>query len=1557
MANQSDGSIRIDTKLDTEGFKKGSEKLRGAIKSLTDTSDKLAKSYASIGKDAASLLIKTAKMQTQAKAGFKDQKALDDYKTKLAALVLQYGELQKKLEAFGKSEFTDNAAFRDAVKEISVAANAKDAERLERAQKAMRDLYAQGGKYKGVDTQEYADAAENIEIAGDALERLNNLKQESAETTDDNNRWRDFSNVMNLVGQSAVKMAGSFKRVGWSSISWGLGKAADATKRLYGWIKNAASGVNTLLGRFRLFSSQGGQTGNMIRNISKALTSLRTLLIARVKNTFLSSLFNAVKSDFQELARYSNEFNNAMSNMKNAATGLAGNLSVSFGNLINALEPIITRIINMMSTAITYINTFFGLLTGKSSITVAKQGADSYAAGLSSAASAAGDAADAQADLNRELYSFDEINKMSSNNASSGGSGGGGGGGGGASDLFETMPISGILPESLLDFANKIKDAISNSDWEGVGEILAEGLNSVVSKVDEWNTKTFGPKAKTWASNIASLLNGLFSGWDASATGNTLGGLLNSVLDSINTFITTFKWDQAGTKIASCINGLFSGVDWNLFGTTIGNAITSFWTAVDNWATSTNWKSYGSQIATGLNALIDTKPLTTKVNAIKDVLNGIFTFLGSFVETFDWDAFKDDLSGAIGAALDIDIGAAITNIGTIIINFIHSLAQAVTDNKDKFVEFGQKIGDALAGLNWGQLLQDVGTIIIDGLGGILKGLVTSDSGGVVIAIAGVLGTYKLSSGVKSLLTTFGGTFGEGVLGSIAEALTGSSGILVAATAVVAGIITTELIKWQEQISNYYGEFDSKADALKQKWERARQDLENSLANLDYQDAQTDTLLDQYDDILNQAGDNLDPEDWAKLRAIVKELITMYPELNEYVDEQSGLFSVNTDEIRANTDALLEAARTKAYMDALQASLEVYVESEMNYKAALEKTASTQEMYNALLERQELLYELANAAQRGDQEAIEELSASLESNSTKLSENADLLEELGITVDDLSVKTGDAAAAEGDYMAAAEKTGTAVQAVNDAHQDSSDLLDELSTSVSDARSEYESLSEEVANASNGTKTFNTQVKDLTLELMKQATSVDEAKQALSNFAEVSGFSDTQTASLLAAFDGYIEKGYSIAEATELISQNIDSIGASAENAATSVDGSMDGMVNGIKNAATNAGTQAKNVSTKIYNGLSSKTSNTKTLGTTYLTNLNTGLTDATKLKQISTSGKGAADKAWYGMASYKGEATEKISRSLLGSMSTGLKDSSKLAALSKSAVSVADKAWYGMASWKGASTEGIGKSLVGNINTGVRNNEKVNTLSKSAVALADKIWYGMAAYKGSVTERIGQDLVIGLGNGINSKVGSLQTIVTRLAEGAISTIKQKLGVASPSKVFRQIGVYSVQGLEVGIDDEKPKALKTVAGMAKDIVNTAGDGTSNLFEYSSDVLINGLDLVASKLSNIANIFVNIGNLLDRIGSHHIPDLVSGATMPTRAAIGGTLSAASIGSGSSQELSGSGTQMREELDLLREQNDLLRELIRVSGNSGTSAGEIAGMLHRANRRAGKTIVPVGV
>jgi TP901 family phage tail tape measure protein len=86
---------------------------------------------------------------------------------------------------------------------------------------------------------------------------------------------------------------------------------------------------------------------------------------------------------------------------------------------------------------------------------------------------------------------------------------------------------------------------------------------------------------------------------------------------------------------------------------------------------------------------------------------------------------------------------------------------------------------------------------------------------------------------------------------------------------------------------------------------------------------------------------------------------------------------------------------------------------------------------------------------------------------------------------------------------------------------------------------------------------------------------------------------------------------------------------------------------------------------------------------------------------------------------------------------------------------------------------------------------------------------------------GKNLIQGFINGVGSMAGALAGKVRSVVSSAVDSAKRALGIHSPSKVFREIGKYTVKGFTLGIDRNAFQAVRAASGMADGVI-AAVDG---------------------------------------------------------------------------------------------------------------------------------------
>lgn len=77
--------------------------------------------------------------------------------------------------------------------------------------------------------------------------------------------------------------------------------------------------------------------------------------------------------------------------------------------------------------------------------------------------------------------------------------------------------------------------------------------------------------------------------------------------------------------------------------------------------------------------------------------------------------------------------------------------------------------------------------------------------------------------------------------------------------------------------------------------------------------------------------------------------------------------------------------------------------------------------------------------------------------------------------------------------------------------------------------------------------------------------------------------------------------------------------------------------------------------------------------------------------------------------------------------------------------------------------------------------------------------------------IGRNIIMGLVGGLTGNASAVVNALRNIMGSAISAAKKALGIASPSKVFAEIGGYTSEGFAVGVEDEAPAAQSALSEM--------------------------------------------------------------------------------------------------------------------------------------------------
>lgn len=602
MAEHADGSIIVDTEIDSSGFKAGSTELKSAINSLTNKVQGLgptfqkamagnAKAMGTFESKASALKTKIAELEAKmarlghARLPTADYKffgmELDKAKAKLAQLEAR----EAKMNATGVKQKSN--AYKNLQYDITLAK-----EKIMDLEATMAGMRQNGTAFQmGSATPQYQQMASALAAA----------KQQMAEMDAATSSVKANASTLPAIGQ---RIAAAFVKAGSvikSSVVSGLKMAGTAAKTLLAHTLKAVTGMKVLGNSTR---GTGLQFGNLIKSM--------------LFFTVFSAALKSLKEGIDALALSSSSFNNTMSQLITSMAQLRNSLITAFAPILSAVVPILSMLISKLAAAINLIGQFFAALSGGKTYTKAITQQQDYAASLKDTAKKAKSAGK---ELKRQLAGFDELNILSD-------SSGGGKGGASADDpgvKFEEMPIeSGIA-----GIVDRIKKAFAEGDFFEIGTIIGEGINKIASflyeKITSINWEGIGVA-------LAQGLNGIIHSVDWELIGKTIGAYFMARLDVIYGVVKTFNWKAAGAALGTAIMGLWNEIDWAKAGTTLSTAIIGVLDFISQAIKTIDWQKIGNDVALFIASIDWTGIIVSLSDGIGAALGGLAALLWGLIE-------------------------------------------------------------------------------------------------------------------------------------------------------------------------------------------------------------------------------------------------------------------------------------------------------------------------------------------------------------------------------------------------------------------------------------------------------------------------------------------------------------------------------------------------------------------------------------------------------------------------------------------------------------------------------------------------------------------------------------------------------------------------------------------------------------------------------------------------------------------------------------------------------------------------------------------------------------
>lgn len=720
--SEADGRVYIDTEIQTDGFEAGSKDIELAAR-------RMVKTVNNIGKSAKIAL------QKQTDAFVKQNQMLAQQQAKVTALKEEYVKLSE--------QNIETDEFKEIGKQID-----SDTVKLNRLEKAQEEFLAAGGKSK-------SKAYQRRQLQIDELRNsIRHAKGEQQELISSGGAYTsaDTSEIQKKLSTETQRLAQMNRALDTSYMS-----LKQKVVSYGGRAENLTGIKGKLISAFKRFGNTAKNVGRKMLGLDKQSKktglSMKRMLATSLLMGFAFQAFSAViqgaKQGMNNLAKYSKETNADLSALKSSLTRLKNSFATAFAPILSVVTPMLTKFIDLISKAASYVGKLAAALSGNSTFTKAVEVQEDYAASLGNAASGAENAEQA---MDGYLSPLDEINKIESKETS-------------LSSSTGSVPVGDMftieeIDSSTLDFAEgfkkkfaKIKDTFKNfgteikestNDWasELDSEPLTTSLDNLIKEAEPLISIFLGGFA--WAYKNVLLP---FGKWTIEeglpAIINTLAKafeLIAVILEWLNP-IFMFLWKnilvpfgvatgeivlaiiESFSGLADFLIGIFTG-DWESAFSGLETILNSFCTIVnlvfglienliikpfDNFLMNIftkDWSVAFGVVGEGLNAFFSS--VKHIWNGIKDVIYGIITFVNG-VFTGDWkkawEGVKQIFKGIFEALVGV-VSYPINSIIAILNSFISGIVAGVNTvikgiNKIKFdvPDWVPEIGGKSVGFN------------------------------------------------------------------------------------------------------------------------------------------------------------------------------------------------------------------------------------------------------------------------------------------------------------------------------------------------------------------------------------------------------------------------------------------------------------------------------------------------------------------------------------------------------------------------------------------------------------------------------------------------------------------------------------------------------------------------------------------------------------------------------------------------------------------------------------------------------------------------------------------
>lgn len=632
--------------------------------------------------------------------------------------------------------------------------------------------------------------------------------------------------------------------------------------------------------------------------------------------------------------------------------------------------------------------------------------------------------------------------------------------------------------------------------------------------------------------------------------------------------------------------------------------------------------------------------------------------------------------------------------------------------------------------------------------------------------------------------------------------------------------TSDAAKNRKAIEQCRKSYNNLKDSIEEHEETAKENIKSA----ETEAATYQTLSDKLYDLANKTSKTAAEK--AQMSAMVDQLNEAMPELGLSIDETTGALNKEKSAVDAVIDSMKQQALASAYQEQVKQAATDVAEAETQLSEA-------RKVYNGFLVESRNETQEYNKAMQDTGNMVESTSDIYDAHGVKqtelnerLQEQKKVIEDLEGTYSEAQEKLSEASEKAGEYKVTTEETNEAVS------DSATEMSDEVKQAYEDMKT---SIQNSLAGATDAFKKFSGGEeidKDKIIEnLESQAKGVEEWGQNLKALAGRAGEGMTKE-----LYDYLVKLGPQSANLVKSFTQMTSDELQDAATAFSQAGGELsEGITSELATASANWENAGQEIAQKA--GEAGEKS---------------GKEHTEKAKSEIESGQKEVTEA----AKKGGEEAGKVSQK---ATAEGIQQNSgQVSQAASSSIRKAEDAALGY--YNGFYN--VGANLMrGTVAGMTANSPAVEEAARAAVRNAvtgAKKEGNIKSPSRVMRDEVGEMLAAGMAVGIDEGSGDVEKSARNLAKVSVDATKDKLGIHSPSKVFKdEIGKHIVSGVIKGIEAEVPKLKKTMRKMSEEAVKAAGEvdaakgGYSDASSAIMESITSGLDkrqeLLVSKLDN--------------------------------------------------------------------------------------------------------------